>query len=232
MTGKTRTALLRLAGLVVLLAVGVYFFRFTETGRTVTPQSALEYIRSFDPLAARAVYVAAYVVGTVCLLPGTVLSFAGAALFGPYEGTLYTWIGATLGATLAFFLARLLGRAAVVDLVGDRLDTLDRRLRHHGFTGLLLLRLLPIVPFNALNFGAGLTGIGVRDYVLATAVGILPGTFVYQFLFAKAIEKGTQGELSWDDLRDPELLLALGLFAAFLVVGKWLAGRVSVAKES
>ena len=98
-------SLLKVALLLAFLAGAVYFFRFTPMGRSVTPQSVLEWIRSFDPLLARSVYVAIYILGTVLLVPGTVLSFAGAVLFGPYEGTLYTWIGATLGATLAFLLA-------------------------------------------------------------------------------------------------------------------------------
>src|SRR5499427_8998534 len=75
---------------------------------------------------------------------------------------------------------------------------------------------------NAVNFGCGLVGVRLRDYVLATAIGIVPGTFVYQFLFAKFGRKILTEGFRLAYLQDPQLWLALGLFAAFVIVGKWL----------
>jgi uncharacterized membrane protein YdjX (TVP38/TMEM64 family) len=86
--------------------------------------------------------------------------------------------------------------------------------------------LLPIFPFNAVNFGCGLVGVCLRDYVLATAISIVPGTFVYQFLFAKFGRKILTEGFQLEYVRDPQLWLALGLFAAFLIVGKWLSNRI------
>jgi len=146
--GKTRTWL-KLAVLVGFLAAAVYYFRFTEQGRSISPEYVLDSIDSHGPVTARLIYVAVYIVGTVLLLPGTVLSFAGAVLFGAYEGTLYTWMGAVVGATLAFLLARWLGRDFVERLFGGRFAAFDQRIREHGFTGLLVIRLLPVFPFNA-----------------------------------------------------------------------------------
>src|SRR5215470_19667914 len=230
------TMWLKLGLLVAFLAAAVYYFRFTDQGREITPQYVLDSIENHGPIAARLIYVAVYIVGTVALLPGTVLSFAGAVLFGPYEGTLYTWVGATIGATLAYLMARALGRDFVERLFGGRFAAFDRRIREHGFTGLLIIRLLPLFPFNAVNFGCGLTGIRLRDYVLATAIGIVPGTFVYQFLFAKFGRKILTEGFQLAYLTDPQLWLALGLFAAFVIVGKWLSKKVSrktgAAKES
>lgn len=218
---------LKPALLVTLLAAAVYFFRFTQWGRQITPELVLDSIESHGRVTARLVYVAVYIVGTVALLPGTVLSFAGAVLFGPYEGTLYTWVGATIGATLAYLTARALGRDFVERLFGGRFAAFDQRIRDHGFTGLLIVRLLPVFPFNAVNFGCGLTGIRLRDYELATAIGILPGTFVYQFLFAKFGRQILTEGLRLEYLADPELWLAIGLFAGFVIVGKWLSKKVS-----
>ena len=226
MHARKLTTWLKLAVLVAFLAAAVYYFRFTEGGREVTPEFVLDSIESQDPITARLIYVAFYIVGTVLLLPGTVLSFAGAVLFGAYEGTLYTWVGATIGATLAYGMARLLGRGFVERLFGDRFAAFDQRIRAHGFTGLLLIRLLPLFPFNAVNFGCGLTGIRLRDYVLATAIGIVPGTFVYQFLFAKFGQRILTQGLRPEYLADPELWLAIGLFAAFVIAGKWLSKKV------
>ena len=207
------TTWLKLALLVAFLAAAVYYFRFTESGQEVTPEYVLYNIESQGPLAARLIYIAVYIVGTVMLLPGTVLSFAGAVLFGAYEGTLLTWIGATVGATLAYVTARVLGRDFVERLFGGRFTAFDQRL-------------LPLFPFNAVNFGCGLTGIRLRDYILATAIGIVPGTFVYQFLFAKFGRKILTEGFRTEYLTDPEIWLAIGLFAAFVIVGKWLARKV------
>lgn len=187
----------------------------------------LNSIEAHGPVAARLIYIAVYIVGTVALLPGTVLSFAGAVLFGAYEGTLYTWIGATIGATLAYLMARVLGRDFVDRLFGGRFTAFDQRIREHGFTGLLIVRLLPLFPFNAVNFGCGLTGIRLRDYVLATAIGIVPGTFVYQFLFAKFGRRILTEGFRLEYLKDPQIWLAIGLFAAFVIAGKWLSNKVA-----
>src|ERR1700730_14227293 len=181
---------LKLLLLVAFLVVAVYYFRFTERGREITPEYVLNSIETHGPVTARLIYIALYIVGTVVLLPGSVLSFTGAVLFGAYEGTLYTWIGATIGATLAYLVARLL------------------------------------FPFNAVNFGCGLTGIRLRDYVLATAIGIVPGTFVYQFLFAKFGRRILTEGFRLEYLRDPQIWLAIGLFAAFVIAGGWLSKKV------
>jgi len=226
MHNRRLTTWLKLGVLVGFLAAAVYYFRFTEQGREITPEFVLDNIESHGPVTARLIYVAVYIVGTVAFFPGTVLSFAGAVLFGAYEGTLYTWIGATVGATLAYLMARVLGRDFVERLFGGRFAAFDQRIREHGFTGLLIIRLLPVFPFNAVNFGCGLTGIRLRDYVLATAIGIVPGTFVYQFLFAKFGRRILTEGLRLGYLADPELWLAIGLFAAFVIVGKWLSKRV------
>ncbi len=222
MRRPSASSLVKLAVLVTLVAGAISFTRFTETGRGITFQSIRDYLRSFPPLVVPLLYIGIYVAGTVLFLPGAALSFAGAVLFDLFEATLYTWVGATLGATLAFLLARLLGRGFVEQMLPGRLQALDERLSRHGFTNLLVLRLVPLVPFNVINFGAGLTRLRLRDYVPATAIGILPGTFVYQYLFA------TIGEA---DPLAPQLWLAVGLFLAFTLLGRWLAARLRPREE-
>jgi uncharacterized membrane protein YdjX (TVP38/TMEM64 family) len=135
-------------------------------------------------------------------------------------------MGAVVGSTLAFLLARWLGRDFIERLFRGRVAAFDQRIRGLGFTGLLVIRLLPLFPFNAVNFGCGLTGIRLWDYVLATAIGIVPGTFVYQFLFAKFGRNILTGGFRLAYLKDPQLWLALGLFAAFVIVGKWLSKKI------
>jgi len=137
-------------------------------------------------------FVVAYAIAAGLGLPGSVFTLAGGALFGTLLGTLLNWIGATIGATIAYLIARSLGRDAVRKLLGKHAGALDRAVADGGFANLLRLRLIPIVPFNALNFGAGLAGVPLRSYVLATALGILPGTAVYTF-FADALLSGAAG---------------------------------------
>jgi uncharacterized membrane protein YdjX (TVP38/TMEM64 family) len=212
--------------LIFFLASAIGFFRFTETGRQITPLNVRDYFQDQDPFAARLLYVGFYILGTVLLLPGVLLSFAGAVLLGPWEGTLYTWIGATIGATLAFILAKSLGRDFVQHLLKGKWQAFDERIRQHGFTGLLIIRLVPLFPFNGVNFGCGLTAIKWRDYLLATAIGIVPATFVYQYLFANLGTTVLQEGFHWEYLWDPTLLGALGLFFLFVVMGKWLGKRL------
>src|ERR1700730_10030397 len=140
---------LKLLLLVAFLVVAVYYFRFTERGREITPEYVLNSIETQGPVAARLIYIAVYIVGTVALLPGTVLSFAGAVLFGAYEGTLYTWTGATIGATLAYLMARVLGRDFVERIFGGRFTAFDQPIPETGFTRPATIRFLPLFPFNA-----------------------------------------------------------------------------------
>lgn len=141
-------------------------------------ERTIEDAGALAPLA----FVALYVVLTVLCFPGGVLTAAGGALFGTALGTLLAVIGATLGATAAFLLARRVGREQVEQIAGRRMDTMDRSLGRRGFLAVIYVRLIPLLPFNLLNYVAGVTAIRVRDYVPATAVGIIPGAFAYAAL--------------------------------------------------
>lgn len=163
---------------------------------------------------APAGFVAIYIGWTVLLLPGVVPTLAGGTLFGVLAGSLLTLLGATIGATLAFALGRRLGRAAARDLSGPRSARFDRWMRRRGFMALLYLRLVPVVPFNLLNYAAGVTGISTRAYVTATAVGIVPGTVAYTALGATA---GHPGSVPF--------LVSLAAVAALTAVAVALARR-------
>ena len=226
MSGVRAKAFLKLTVLLVFLAAAFCFFRYTDLGRSINIDSIKSFIEAVDPRLARLLYVIVYVVGCVLLLPGVLMSFVGALLFGVWEGTLYTWIGATIGATLAFLLAKALGRDFVDQLLGGRLQSLDQRLRERGLLSLLVVRLVPLFPFNGVNFGCGFTSIRLRDYVLATAVGIVPGTFVYQYLFSKLGATVLTEGFAWSDLADVEVLAPLGLFVVFAVSTALIARKL------
>lgn len=187
-----RGALLKLAGLAVLVIAGLALARFTPVGDYLSRQGigrGIELVRG-SPWAP-ALFVLTYGVAMALALPGTVLTLAGGALFGFWWGVVFNTLGANLGANAAFGVSRWLGRDGVERLAGDRLEKLDKATRNYGFRGLLTLRLIPVVPFNALNFGAGLTAMSWATYAVATLVGIFPGTVVYT-LFADALLQGSQ----------------------------------------
>lgn len=140
---------------------------------------------------APAAFVIAYALLSAVDFSGLVLTLAGGALFGFGEGLLLNTLGANLGASGAFWLARLLGRDGVRRLLSDRLAGADRLAEGQGFGWLLRLRLIPLVPFNLLNLGAGLTRMQWRPFALATTLGILPGTVVYTW-FANELVAGSR----------------------------------------
>jgi uncharacterized membrane protein YdjX (TVP38/TMEM64 family) len=123
-----------------------------------------------------------YALAATLLVPAAPLTVAAGVVFGPVVGVLTALVGATLGALGAFGLGRLVGRSAVEELAGRRLAGVDAFLARRGFTAVLLLRLVPLLPFNVINLVSGVTGLRLREYALATAVGIVPGTVVYAAL--------------------------------------------------
>ncbi|MBW3578560.1 MAG: TVP38/TMEM64 family protein [Actinobacteria bacterium] len=162
-------------------------------------------------VAAPLVYVLAYAGLTVLLVPGAVLTIAGGVLFGTAAGTALAVVGASLGAAAAFAAGRRLGRDQVERMAGKRLGRLDRWLERRGFLAILYLRLFPVVPFNALNYLAGVTGLRTRDYLLATVVGIVPGAFAYAALGG-----------SFDDPTAPEFITAVGLLVVLVIGGPFI----------
>lgn len=223
---KDRGALLRLAGLAGLVVAGALAAAFTPLGDVLSREGigdAIAWLRASD--AAPILYIAIYAAATALAMPGSILTLAGGAIFGVVQGTLYTTIAANIGANAAFGVARFLGRGGVERLAGDRLQALDRATANHGFQGLLTLRLIPAVPFNALNFGSGLTSIRWSTYALATAIGIFPGTVVYT-MFADALLSGSQ-EASREALIRVLISGALLVFLSFLpTIAKRLGVRV------
>ncbi len=208
---------LKLAALVLILAGGALAATLTPLGEYLSRDGgeiAINWLR--DSSAAALVYVVAYAAATALAIPGSILTLAGGAIFGVFWGTLLTTLGANVGANLAFGIGRFLGRDGMARLAGARIQALDRATENHGFRGLLTLRLIPAVPFTALNFASGLTSIRWPTYALATVIGIFPGTLVYT-MFADALLAGSQ-EASRDALLRVLISGALLVLLSFLPV--------------
>ncbi len=168
----TRIVLLAV-GLVVLVVLareaGGYIPRFAQW---------IDGLGLWGPL----VFVAGYAVATVAFVPGSLLTMAGGAVFGLGFGTAYVFVGASLGATAAFLIARYFARGAIErKLAGNaRFTAIDRAVGEQGRRIVFLLRLSPVFPFILLNYGLGLTKVRLLDYVVA-CLGMLPGTLLYTY---------------------------------------------------
>lgn len=164
-------------------------------------------------LAGPLLFMALYTIATVLFLPGSVLTLAGGVLFGPLWGTLYNLTGATLGAVLAFFVARYLASDWVQDRVvkgtGGRAERLVKGVEAEGWRFVAFTRLVPLFPFNLLNYAFGLTRIPVVHYVVATYVFMLPGAIAYTYLGYAGREAVAGGESLFQ-----KGLIALALLAA------------------
>lgn len=127
-------------------------------------------------------FVLLYAIGTVLFFSGALLSLAGGALFGPVWGTLWNLSGAVIGATLAFLIARILGGDWIALRLGVRLKRVVEGVEAEGWHFVALMRLVPLVPFNLLNYALGLTRIPLASYVLASAICMLPGAIAFTWL--------------------------------------------------
>ncbi len=188
-----RRSFLRLAILaLVLLAVGIAAARsgLLDLRDSATLLATIERAREV-PLV-HVVFVLTYIVVATFGLPATPFTLAGGILFGTGLGSVLNWLGATIGATGTYLLARLVGGDALRGLLGGQAARLDLLAGKRGFSTLFRLRLLPVIPFNALSFTAALSGIGIRPYVAATGLGILPGTIIYTY-FAGSLVSGVSG---------------------------------------
>jgi len=199
------------AALIMLLVVVLYLCRESGMFANPTAEGLKEYIAAcgiWGPIV--------YMIMFSVIPSGSVIAIAGGMAFGIYWGTLYTIIGATLGATVAFHISRLLGRGAVEKLVKGKMLIVEDGIEHGGFMLIFILRLIPIIPFNVISFGAGLTKIKYSDYLLATMIGIIPGSLVFVNLGDKTL-----------DVRSPEFVLAVGLLLLLIIVSTIFKKRFS-----
>lgn len=170
-----------------------------------------DWVQSVGAAAAPLLFMALYALATVLFLPGSVLTLVGGALFGPTLGTLYNLTGATVGATVAFLIARYLACDWVAERAGGRLKQLMSGVEAEGWRFVAFVRLVPLFPFNLLNYALGLTRIRLGHYVLASYICMLPGAIAYTYLgyIGRETVAGGQGLLQ-------KGLLALALLSVIM----------------
>ena len=188
MISERTQAVARLSLLAAIIAAALFAaWRIDLINDPARAKIALQQIRQVRHLPL--VFVAVYALTATIGVPPVVLTLAGGAVFGTKLGITYSWIGALLGALGGYALARTLGAAAFRQLLGRHREKLDDLLDRATIVSLFRLRVNPIVPFNALNFASGMSRVPFREYVLATAVGILPAIVVYAY-FADSVIAG------------------------------------------
>jgi uncharacterized membrane protein YdjX (TVP38/TMEM64 family)/rhodanese-related sulfurtransferase len=207
-----RTTLRWLLGLALLAPIGM-----AVAWRDRFDVAALQTWVEGSGAAAPLVFIAVYAAATVLFLPGAVITMAGGALFGPVWGTLWNLTGATLGAALAFLIARYLGADWVARRAGPRLSRLNDGVASEGWRFIAFVRLVPLFPFNLLNYALGLTRIAFLTYVLASALFMLPGALAFTWLGHAGREALSGGE---GLVRT--ILIALALVSAMAFLPRWV----------
>ena len=142
----------------------------------------LKWIESLGYIGGIA-FIAIYILSTIVFVPATILTLGAGVVFGVVWGSLYVFVGATLGAIAAFLIGRYLAR----DWIGKKIEgnqkfvAIDQAVAHSGFKIVLLTRLSPLFPFNLLNYAFGITGVSFKEYALAS-IGMLPATVMYVYI--------------------------------------------------
>lgn len=163
------------------------------------------------------IYVLCFAILPIFLFPVPVLAVVAGTAFGLFAGSLYTIIGAMINSVLMFYIARFLGFRTVSAFTQNSKSKILKTLGEPGgkFSLILILRLMPLVPYNALNYACGVMNVSLRDYVVATFVGIVPATFIMVNLGEKAL-----------DMRSNGFIIACVLMAALVVLSSWGAKKI------
>jgi len=190
----------------------------------VTPRQLQSALENLGPLAA-AGYIALFAVLPAFFFPVAVLALAGGLLFGLVRGSIYTFLGAIVNCALMFLMARYVGREKIRGLIQRKLShqwqkRLEGLAGREGFLLLIILRLIPAVPYNLINYAFGLTEMPLMTYLWASALGIIPGTLAFINIGDKALDPAS-----------PDFWIAIGLLIALLAATA-LLGKKLFPKEN
>jgi uncharacterized membrane protein YdjX (TVP38/TMEM64 family) len=217
-TNAPRSALGRLIVLIVIIIALFLSMRFLPVQ---------QWLRNFNDWVGQMgtagifIFIAVYAVATVLLAPGSILTLGAGFAFGLWKGFLAVSAGATIGASLAFLVARFIARDKIEAIAkrNEKFRRMDDAIGKQGARLIFLLRLSPVIPFNLSNYFYGLTGVRFWRYMVASWIGMMPGTFLYVYIGAAskaAVAVAAGGEAvkhSWQYWT----FLSVGLFATITV---------------
>ncbi|MDQ0427283.1 putative membrane protein YdjX (TVP38/TMEM64 family) [Planomicrobium stackebrandtii] len=176
--------------LLVAAAVGLVIW-LSRSVFDIDANDLRSWILSFGPWSP-VIYILIYTVRPLIFFPASVLSIAGGLAFGAWLGTLYTIIGATLGALLSFYVAKTLGKSLVRKKWTGNAAKIQSQMEQNGFLYVLLFRLIPVINFDLISYTAALAKVRFSSFALATLIGIIPGTFAYNFLGSSFVSGNPQ----------------------------------------
>ena len=215
--------LLRLAVIFLFVAALAVIWRATSLHAFIDYDTMGNWIASLTDSQFAAVWIAAvFTLGTLILAPVTLLIIATGATFGPILGFFYALCGSVASAMVHYGLGRIAGKQTVRRIAGSRLGRVQRQISRHGFISLLFARIVPIAPFVIVNLVAGAIQIRVRDFLLATVIGMSPGILAVVVL-------GNQLQRALQDPGIGNIMLLMGLAIFFGLLGvafyRWYGSR-------
>ncbi len=200
--------------LLILFITGVFVAaRFSGLGEYLTEDFLKSWIAGFG-IMGPLVYILIYLAAPSFMVPGLALTVIGGILFGPVWGTVYVITGATAGATVAFLVSRYMGRewveARLTSARSERIRELDQRVQKDGWKIVAFTRLIPLFPFNLLNYAFGLTKVKTSHFIIASFIFMLPGTIAY-VVFSSSFLGLLGGKVSKEFIIGVLLVLAVSL---------------------
>lgn len=216
MMGKLKNSpWMKLLLVVAFLATIFFVLRFFNVDFSkITVESFKEKIDSFG-IWGPVIYIVLYVFRPLILFPAAIFSASAGAIWG-LKGFIYLLIGANLSAIAEFIIARYFAREAVEKLIKGKFSSIDQAVEKKGFVTVLLIRLIPNVAWDIQNLALGLTKVKFRDYVLATLIGILPGSFALVYFGSSFISVITNPKHFW------KIIVAFVIFGAVYYLQQFL----------
>lgn len=216
MMGKLKNSpWMKLLLVVAFLATIFFVLRFFNVDFSkITVESFKEKIDSFG-IWGPVIYIVLYVFRPLILFPAAIFSASAGAIWG-LKGFIYLLIGANLSAIAEFVIARYFAREAVEKLIKGKFSSIDQAVEKKGFVTVLLIRLIPNVAWDIQNLALGLTKVKFRDYVLATLIGILPGSFALVYFGSSFISVITNPKHFW------KIIVAFVIFGAVYYLQQFL----------
>lgn len=183
---KNRKKIISILSFIIIILITYFIFKI------FTPEKIRTIIQSYGSNAT-IIYILLFSILPIFFFPVPILALAAGISFGLLEGVIYTIIGAMINSSIMFLMAKKFAKEKVIELFKTKIskkwyDKMIKIEKNNGFLIIFLLRLLPIAPYNVINYISGLTEISFLRYSIATLLGIIPGTFVFLNVGDKAID--------------------------------------------
>ncbi|MCB9772192.1 MAG: TVP38/TMEM64 family protein [Candidatus Omnitrophica bacterium] len=214
---KRNPLLKLLIGIVVLVAIFMLVRSLHIDFSNITPEKFKETIEGFG-IWGPVIYIVFYILRPLIFFPAALLSASAGVIWG-VKGLIYLLIAANLSAVGEFLISRYLARGAVEKLIKGKMGNIDEAIERRGFVTVLLIRLIPNLPWDIQNLGLGLTKVKFRDYFWATFIGIVPGSFVLVYFGSSFMSVLTNPKNIW------KVGLAVLLFAFVYWLQKFLKDK-------